>query len=60
MRTVIVDDSVAMRMIVEKTLRQAGFAGQGISEAEDGAGTRTAAPGPLGRADARPSRGDRS
>jgi two-component system chemotaxis response regulator CheY len=33
----IVDDSVAMRMIVKKTLRQAGFEGHDISEAEDGA-----------------------
>jgi two-component system chemotaxis response regulator CheY len=33
----IVDDSVAMRMIVRKTLRQAGFDGHEYSEAEDGA-----------------------
>ena len=36
MKIMIVDDSVAMRMIVKKTLRQAGFAGHEISEAEDG------------------------
>jgi two-component system chemotaxis response regulator CheY len=33
----IVDDSSAMRMIVKKTLRQAGFEGHEITEAEDGA-----------------------
>jgi two-component system chemotaxis response regulator CheY len=33
----IVDDSTAMRMIVKKTLRQAGFDGHDIAEAEDGA-----------------------
>ena len=36
MKIMIVDDSVAMRMIVKKTLRQAGFEGHEISEAEDG------------------------
>jgi len=33
----IVDDSTAMRMIVRKTMRQAGFDGHDYSEAEDGA-----------------------
>ncbi|MEY4376668.1 MAG: hypothetical protein RJB26_1218 [Pseudomonadota bacterium] len=37
MKIMIVDDSVAMRMIVKKTLRQAGFEGHEIAEAEDGA-----------------------
>jgi two-component system, chemotaxis family, chemotaxis protein CheY len=37
MKIMIVDDSSAMRMIVKKTLRQAGFEGHEISEAEDGA-----------------------
>jgi len=37
MKIMIVDDSAAMRMIVKKTLRQAGFEGHDISEAEDGA-----------------------
>lgn len=37
MKIMIVDDSTAMRMIVRKTLRQAGFDGHEISEAEDGA-----------------------
>lgn len=36
MKIMIVDDSSAMRMIVKKTLRQAGFEGHEISEAEDG------------------------
>ena len=36
MKIMIVDDSIAMRMIVKKTLRQAGFEGHEISEAEDG------------------------
>jgi two-component system chemotaxis response regulator CheY len=36
MKIMIVDDSSAMRMIVKKTLRQAGFDGHEISEAEDG------------------------
>lgn len=36
MKIMIVDDSAAMRMIVKKTLRQAGFDGHEISEAEDG------------------------
>jgi two-component system chemotaxis response regulator CheY len=38
----IVDDSTAMRMIVKKTLRQAGFDGHDITEAEDGAKALTA------------------
>jgi two-component system, chemotaxis family, chemotaxis protein CheY len=33
----VVDDSVAMRMIVKKTLRLAGFEGHEYTEAEDGA-----------------------
>jgi two-component system chemotaxis response regulator CheY len=37
MKIVIVDDSSAMRMIVKKTLRQAGFEGHDITEADDGA-----------------------
>lgn len=37
MKIMIVDDSTAMRMIVKKTLRQAGFEGHEIVEAEDGA-----------------------
>lgn len=37
MKIMIVDDSTAMRLIVKKTLRQAGFEGHEISEAEDGA-----------------------
>ena len=37
MKILIVDDSSAMRMIVKKTLRQAGFEGHDISEVEDGA-----------------------
>jgi two-component system, chemotaxis family, chemotaxis protein CheY len=36
MKIMIVDDSTAMRMIVKKTLRQAGFEGHEITEAEDG------------------------
>jgi len=36
MKIMIVDDSSAMRMIVKKTLRQAGFEGHEISEAADG------------------------
>jgi two-component system, chemotaxis family, chemotaxis protein CheY len=36
MKIMIVDDSSAMRMIVKKTLRQAGFDGHEISEADDG------------------------
>lgn len=42
MKIMIVDDSAAMRMIVKKTLRQAGFEGHEITEAEDGAKALTA------------------
>lgn len=37
MKILIVDDSAAMRMIVKKTLRVAGFEGHEVTEAEDGA-----------------------
>ena len=37
MKIMIVDDSSAMRMMVKKTLRLAGFEGHEISEADDGA-----------------------
>lgn len=37
MKILIVDDSTAMRMIVRKTLRLAGFDGHEYSEADDGA-----------------------
>jgi len=37
MKILVVDDSNAMRMIVKKTLRLAGFEGHDITEAEDGA-----------------------
>ncbi|MGB5340244.1 MAG: response regulator [Gammaproteobacteria bacterium] len=37
MKILIVDDSRAMRLIVMKTLREAGYQGHDISEAEDGA-----------------------
>jgi two-component system chemotaxis response regulator CheY len=37
MKIMIVDDSKAMRMIVMRTLRQAGYAGHDIVEADDGA-----------------------
>lgn len=37
MKIMIVDDSTAMRMIVKKTLRLAGFEGHEIAEADDGA-----------------------
>ena len=36
MKILIVDDSKAMRMIVKRTLRQAGFGDHDIVEAEDG------------------------
>jgi two-component system chemotaxis response regulator CheY len=36
-KILIVDDSTAMRMVVKKTLRLAGFEGHSIVEAEDGA-----------------------
>ncbi|MDX1697968.1 MAG: response regulator [Thiohalobacterales bacterium] len=37
MKILIVDDSRAMRLIVMKTLREAGYDGHDLSEAEDGA-----------------------
>jgi two-component system chemotaxis response regulator CheY len=37
MRILLVDDSKAMRMIVRRTLRQAGFGNHDIEEAENGA-----------------------
>jgi two-component system, chemotaxis family, chemotaxis protein CheY len=37
MKILVVDDSAAMRMIVKKTLRVAGFEGHDITEADDGA-----------------------
>lgn len=37
MKVLIVDDSTAMRMLVKRTLKQAGFDGLDITEAEDGA-----------------------
>ncbi|MFT5080184.1 MAG: two-component system chemotaxis response regulator CheY [Planctomycetota bacterium] len=37
MKILIVDDSKAMRMIVKRTLRQAGFGDHDVVEAEDGA-----------------------
>jgi two-component system chemotaxis response regulator CheY len=36
MKVLIVDDSRAMRMIVKRTLRQAGFSGVTVSEASNG------------------------
>ncbi len=42
LKILIVDDSTAMRMIVRKTMRQAGFDGHDYSEAEDGAKALTA------------------
>ncbi len=36
MNVLIVDDSRAMRMIVRRTLRQAGFAGLSVTEAANG------------------------
>ena len=36
MKILIVDDSRAMRMIVRRTLRQAGIDGQSVREAENG------------------------
>ena len=43
MKILVTDDSKAMRMIVVRTLRQAGFAGHDILEAVDGKqGLRTA------------------
>lgn len=37
MNIMIVDDSLAMRLIVMKTLREAGFSGHDLVQAEDGA-----------------------
>ena len=37
MNIIVVDDSMAMRLIVMKTLREAGFDGHDIEQAEDGA-----------------------
>jgi two-component system chemotaxis response regulator CheY len=37
MKILVVDDSTAMRLIVKKTLRLAGFEGHDIIEAQDGA-----------------------
>lgn len=36
MKILVVDDSRAMRMIVKRTLRQAGFGDHEVEEAEDG------------------------
>ncbi len=36
MNILVVDDSKTMRMIVKRTLRQAGFGGHQVSEASDG------------------------
>ena len=36
MKVLIVDDSSAMRMIVKRTMRQAGFGGHTVSEAANG------------------------
>lgn len=37
MKILVVDDSPAMRMMVVRTLRQAGFGGNDVDQAEDGA-----------------------
>lgn len=37
MKILVVDDSPAMRMMVVRTPRQAGFAGNDVTQAEDGA-----------------------
>lgn len=37
MNILVVDDSTAMRMMVVRTLRQAGFGGKDVDQAEDGA-----------------------
>jgi len=37
MKILIVDDSRTMRMIVKRTLRQAGYGGHAVDEAENGA-----------------------
>lgn len=42
MKILIVDDSKAMRMIVARTLRQAGFAGHATAEASNGKEALTA------------------
>ncbi len=36
MKILVVDDSLAMRMMIIRTLRQAGFGGNDVSQAEDG------------------------
>ncbi len=36
MKILVVDDSRTMRMIVKRTLRQAGFGGHSVEEAENG------------------------
>jgi two-component system chemotaxis response regulator CheY len=42
MKILVVDDSKAMRMIIVRTLRQAGFGGHTITEAANGAEAMTA------------------
>jgi two-component system chemotaxis response regulator CheY len=37
MNILVVDDSLAMRLIVMKTLREAGYEGHDLTQAEDGA-----------------------
>ena len=37
MNILVVDDSTAMRMMVVRTLRQAGYGGNDVEQAEDGA-----------------------
>lgn len=37
MKILVVDDSSAMRMMITRTLRQAGFGGNDVAQAEDGA-----------------------
>ena len=37
MKILVVDDSSAMRMMIVRTLRQAGFGGNDVDQAEDGA-----------------------
>jgi two-component system chemotaxis response regulator CheY len=37
MKILVADDSMAMRMIIMKTLREAGYSGHDIVQAEDGA-----------------------
>ena len=37
MKILVVDDSTAMRMMVVRTLRQAGISGKDVTQAEDGA-----------------------